>query len=428
MKIQFIYLPHPYLRTPDAQLPLGILYLAGVCEGQGHDVSVVNLTKYNSPEEAITHVTEADIFGITVTSLELPIADKMTIQLRDKFPKAKVILGGPGTSGIEEHLHNHKLYDAIFLGEAEEALVKYLWDEVGKVRCRPSYWSGVLPKIDTIRFPARHLVHGSLGGKIFTEGKEYFSGGSTTILSSRGCPYRCAFCAEAGTHVRFRSSDSVVQEMLEVYRQYGIRQFRFSDDSFTLRRDRVLDICKKIKETGIEFAWRISCRVKPLDMDILRTMVEAGCREFSFGIESFDNYVLKGLRKNTTAEDNAVALKMVHDAGGDARILFMVRTPFQTKATIEKNKWWLDHVPYSTIACTSFVPLPGSAIWQRPEEFKIKIINRNMEDYNFYFYGPDGRNKIKRIFEYTDRDTDEVEQESEDFRTYLEEKGRVNNG
>lgn len=213
-----------------------------------------------------------------------------------------------------------------------------------------------------------------------------------------------------------------------MHEQYGIRQFRFSDDSFTLNKDRVMAICSAIKETGIDFAWRISCRVKPLSMDMLRAMIDAGCKEFSFGIESFDDGVLMGLGKNTTAEDNAIALKKVHDAGGKARILFMVRTPFQTRKTMEKNKWWLDRVPFATIACTSFVPLPGSAIWEDPSKYRIRIVNKNMSDYNFYFYGSDGRNDIKRLFWYMDRDTAEVERESEEFRTYLESTGRLNNG
>lgn len=430
MNIRFIYLPHPYLRTPDAQLPLGILYLAAVCERSGHKVGIDNLTKYTDPAEAVSELPEADVYGITATCLELPIADRMARYIRALHPNSKVIIGGPGCSSVGENLHDHSLYDAIFIGEADVTLPIYLKKSIGDTHVRPSYITGsMIPKdLDKLPFPARHCISGNLGGKIFAGGHNYFPGGSTTILSSRGCPYSCSFCAEAGTRVRFRSPMDVVNEMTHVYHRYRVRQFRFSDDSFTLNKERVMDLCRKLQKTGIEFAWRISCRVKPLDEDMLKALIDTGCREFSFGIESFDDAVLKGLGKNTTAQDNAVALEKVHRAGGKARILFMVRTPFQTEATMGINKWWLDRVPYATIACTSFVPLPGSAIWKSPGRYRIQIVNKDMSDYNFYFYGSDGRNKIKRLFQYMDRDTDDVERESEEFRTYLESTGRLNNG
>lgn len=430
MSIRFIYLPHPYLRSPDAQLPLGILYLAAACRRAGYDVAVDNLTRYTNAAEAVESVPESTVFGITATCLELPMADEMARLLRRKYPYSTIILGGPGCNSVSEDLHDHSLYDAIFVGEADESLVKYL----NTVKLEPT--SGPLyimtsdpPKnLDRLSQPSRDLIHGNLGGKIFAGGREYFPGGSTTILSSRGCPYHCSFCAEAGTKVRFRPPSDVVAEMVYVYARHGIRQFRFSDDSFTLDKDRVMEFCRLLQGGTVEFAWRVSCRVKPLDSDMLRAMVDAGCREFSFGIESFDNKVLHGLGKNTTAMDNMIALEKVREAGGKSRILFMVRTPFQTANTMVLNKAYLDHAPYETIACTSFVPLPGSAIWKYPEMYRVKIVNRNMSDYNFYFYGPSGRNQIKRLFLYLDRDTDEVESESEEFRSYLESTGRLNNG
>jgi radical SAM superfamily enzyme YgiQ (UPF0313 family) len=358
------------------------------------------------------------------------MADEMARLLRRKYPHSTIILGGPGCSSVSEDLHDHSLYDAIFVGEADESLVKYLNTMEPKPAPEPLYFMTTDPPTDLDRIPqpSRDLIHGNLGGKIFAGGYEYFPGGSTTILSSRGCPYRCSFCAEAGTKVRFRSPGDVVAEMLNVYARHGIRQFRFSDDSFTLDKYRVMEFCRLLQHNAVEFAWRVSCRVKPLDYDMLRAMVDAGCREFSFGIESFDDNVLRGLGKNTTAMDNMIALEKVSEVGGKSRILFMVRTPFQTADTIDLNKAFLSSVPYATIACTSFVPLPGSAIWKDPEKYRIKIVNRNMDDYNFYFYGPGGRNHIKRLFLYLDRNTDEVESESEEFRSYLESTGRLNNG
>jgi anaerobic magnesium-protoporphyrin IX monomethyl ester cyclase len=422
--IAFIYLPHPWLKQPDAQLPLGILYLAAITRNAGYDTTVYNFSGYGY-YDALTKIKEHTFFAITATSLEIPMANAFGNSLKEMFPDCNLLIGGPGTITPE---YIDKCFGLVFIGEAETQLIDFLdhW-----LPCRIVHTNGT-PKyiLDNIPFPARDLVNGSLGGEIFAKGRNYNGELSTTILSSRGCPYRCAFCAAPRTNIRFREPGWVVAEMLHIAEKYGIYQFRFSDDSFTLNRERVLAICKGIKNNfkGEEIAWRVSCRVKPIDAYMISAMVEAGCKEFSFGIESFDQNVLNYLNKGTTIQDNINALNVVDQCGGKSRILFMIRTPGQDLETVDKNIRALEKVPYEVIACTSFAPLPGSDIWENPSNYGIRILSRNLSDYNFYFYGTTGRQKIPRLFEYTNRDTEKIEIDSERFRTYLEVTGKLNKG
>ena len=122
---------------------------------------------------------------------------------------------------------------------------------------------------------------------------------------------------------------------MEVENNFGITQFRFSDDMFTANIKHVTDICKKIKESDV--IWRISCRVKPFTEDMAKTLLDAGCVEASFGIESFDNNVLKLLNKKTIASDNVKALEICAKVGIKTRVLFMIRTPGQTEKTVDIN-------------------------------------------------------------------------------------------
>jgi len=217
-----------------------------------------------------------------------------------------------------------------------------------------------------------------------------------------------------------------VAEIKECIDKYGIYQFRFSDDMFTANKKRVLEICKLIKP--LDIAWRISCRVKPFDLEIAEALYGSGCKEVSLGVESFDNYVLKTLNKKCTAEDNALALRICRAVGITTRVLFMIRTPGQSKYTVDINIDWLQKVPYDIIACTSFVPIPGSDIWEHPYKYDIQILNKDLDDYNFYFFGKHGENKLLDIIKIKSRSLEEFNEESQRFRNYLKDTGKLNEG
>lgn len=427
-KMLLIYLPHPYLKQPDAQAPLGLMYLASVFEtAEDVEVDIKNYSSYRN-DEAIEDLPEADLYGITVTSLELLQANRFAAGIKKKFPNAKVGLGGPGA--FTDEFVDYEVIDFVCKGEGEKAIGDIIRD----------YQSGCLNKIyiappvenlDAIPFPSRHLLKSKQGGNIFAYNKNYKDGGSTIISTSRGCPYRCSFCSSPfftglNNGVRYRSAQNVYDEIKQVVDAYGIRQFRFSDDMFTSRPRRVYEICELLG--SLDIVWRISTRVNPFDKEMAQTMFEAGCKEVSFGVESFDDTVLKVLNKKATAKDNARALEIAKEVGMTTRVLFMIRTPGQTNKTVPTNIQWLSRVPYDIIACTSFVPIPGSDIWINPDKYDIEILNRNLDDYNFYFFGKDGENELKNIIKIKSRSQDEFNAESKAFRDYLKDTGKLNQG
>ena len=432
MKIVLIYLPHEYLVEPDAQAPLGLLYLASVIEQTEHGVILKNYSSYTN-EKAIADLPEADLYGITVTALELLQANEFGKEIKKKYPNSKILLGGPGT--FSDEYINFETIDSVLKGEGE-VTIQTILNDVLLGNLNRIYIGTPVRNLDSVPFPARHLLKGKQGGHIFanrttydkTFSMQYKKKGSTAILTSRGCPFKCAFCSAPSLNykMRFRSPQNVYEEIKHVYDTYKIKQFRFSDEMFTANKKHVKEICELIKPLGL--VWRISARVKPLDIETLKIMRNAGCVEISFGIESFDDDVLRVLNKKATAEDNAKALRMAKEAGLIVRALFMIRTPGQTKDTVKKNIEWLKKVPYDTIAVTSFVPLPGSEIWDNPDKFGIEILNRNLSDYNFYFYGSEGKNELKNIIKIKNRSLEEFNEESEYFREWIENEGKTNRG
>ena len=426
MKAVLIYLPKPFLKQPDAQAPLGLMYIAAMLEQNGHEAQLCSFASH-SDEEAVGELGPADLYGITVTSLEVPQANRFAKKIKAKFPDAKVAIGGPGA--YHEEFVDRAAIDSVCKGEGEYTILDMMSD-AAKGDLKPTYIGKPVDDLDALPLPARHLLKGKQGGNIFAYNRQYVDTDSTVILSTRGCPFECAFCSSPlFTHnnaFRTRSPGKVAEEIAHVVETYGIRQFRFSDDMFTAGKRRVLEVCDHIGP--LDVIWRISCRVKPLDEEMLAAMWEAGCRELSFGVESFDDRVLKGLNKKATAVDNVRALEMAAKFGYRTRILFMIRTPFQTAHTIEVNKHYIERVPYTIIACTSFVPIPGCDVWFNPDRYNVEILDRDLDKYNFYMFGPNGRRALDPILKIKDRPLDEFMKESEDFRTWVEEMGKINRG
>lgn len=423
MKIVLIALPHPYLRQPESQISLGLLYMASMLEKCAHDVEVKNYSAFTT-EEAIADLPRADLYGITITSMELLQANRFAKRIKDKFFMTKIFFGGSGT--ISDEFVDWNNVDSICKGEGEITIIEMINDwRLGELK--RIYIGKCVDDLDLIPFPARHLIKYQ-GGNIFAYNKNYIGNESVTILTSRGCPFDCAFCSapHLSRYVRYRYPNFIKQEIEHVINEYGIRQFRISDDMFTTNEKHVREICKKIKD--LDIVWRISVRAKPLSIKLLRIMKDAGCREVSIGVESFDNDVLRILNKQITAEENALALEMCADVGLKTRVLFMIRTPGQTKKTVPLNINWLQSARYDIIACTTFVPLPGSDIWKNPDKYNIEILNRNMDDYNFYFFNKDGENKLKNIIKIKDRSLEDLNRETIHFKEFLKTTGKLNRG
>lgn len=427
MDVCLIYLPKPFLKQPDAQIPLGLMYLAAILEEKGKSVCIKNYASY-SEEEALEDLPKAKLYGITVTSLEVPQANDFAKLIRGKYKGSSIVLGGPGAYSYE--FVDFNFINSICLGEGEITIFDIL-EDAGKGTLQRFYTGERILDLDILPIPARHLLKDKLGGNVFAYNGSYDGTHlSTVIIGTRGCPYKCAFCTAPiltqQNKLRYRSAKKIAEEIRHVVQSYGIRQFRFSDDMFTANPQQVIEICKEIEKEQV--FWRISCRVKPLTEDMLRAMWDSGCRELSFGIESFDDIVLKGLKKNTSALDNVRALELAAKFGYKTRMLFMIRTPFQTSRTIVLNKKYLKQVPYDIVACTAFIPIPGCDVWYNPDNYNVEILDKDIRKYNFYMFGPEGRRKIDPIIKIKDRSIEEFHEESEEFRDWLEREGKLNLG
>lgn len=417
----FIYLPQLYATRPRMYTPLGAMILASILEKNDIETEIKNYS-YFSMDQAIEDLPPRNIYGLTCTSLDLPTANKFSKLIKKKYSESKVILGGPGT--ITEEFVDWEYVDSIVKGEAELIILRIM-EDVRNDSLKKIYIGQPVLELDNLPFPARHL--GGFGCNIFSwdTGDDQ----SAVLMTGRGCPFNCAFCASRFLNkglVRFRSIDNVVQEIREIKETYGVRQFRIIDEMLNAKRERLYEFCEKVEPLDIR--WRLPLRVRPLDFDMLRAMKKAGCREVTLGVESFDENVLKALNKKTTPFDNARALFLSHEAGLPSRCFILTRTPGQTENTIPTNIKYLEVVPYNLVTCTTLIPFPGCDIWFNPEKYGVEILDRDLEHYNMWSYGPEGEVKWPNILRPLDRDLETFNREGEEMKAFLKSTGRWNIG
>jgi radical SAM superfamily enzyme YgiQ (UPF0313 family) len=387
MKIKFINPPQPYLITPKTQVPLGLLYLSSVIKRDRPNVDVELLDfSADSIDDAALKIGEADVYGFTATSLDYQTQTELMRKIRERFPRATYIVGGPHASVMFEDVLCDG-YDSVFIGETEDTILQFI-DDWETMQVRSVYRPEKKVDLDTLPRPDRDAFPW-IGGNVLTKGAK----NSVNLMASRGCPYNCTFCASEtiwNRNLRWRKVEDVVAEIKECIDEYGIKVYRFSDDNMASNRRWTEKFCELVKP--LDITWRLSVRVDRIDPPLLKMMSEAGCRELGLGCESFDSDVLKTLNKKIRPEQSVRAIRWCHEAGIGARILMMISTPGETyKKTVQNNYEALDSVrgKFVYLSFKIFMPLPGTAIWNFPEKFGIKIVNKDFSKYNFYVYQRD---------------------------------------
>jgi radical SAM superfamily enzyme YgiQ (UPF0313 family) len=326
------------------------------------------------------------------------------------------------------------VFDAIAVGEAE-GLICQMINDAERSTLRSIYKQDRFIDIDNIAIPDRGLIDGTHGGSIFAFGKDFRGHGNENVISSRGCPFKCAFCSSSAIwerKLRLRSPENLLREVRGITEHYGQMQIRFADGSFTTRKLSDLKaICKGLGEMGC--VWRCSVRAASLTEEVCDVIVDGGCREVSLGIESGDQRVLDFLNKGTNIEKMMEGCHNAASRGMNVRALVMIGTPGEQLTTPELNRdFILDDAVYC-VTLSTYVPLPGSPIWNDPDRFRCSIESQDFESYNRDFWISNGRGgKTAKPPKMLIRNWDLTPSEQMDnvkrMQEYVLKSGKINEG
>lgn len=186
----------------------------------------------------------------------------------------------------------------------------------------------------------------------------------TIMYASKGCPYACSFCTVARTAWRFRSAESVLDELRYLKERFGIRTVSFFDETFTMNKKRVRELCEGIRREGLEFRWYCNTRVHLVDPDLLRTMRAAGCSGISFGVESGNQKVLDRVSKQATVEQAAHAIGWAKEAGIKTYCAFILGLPGETEeSAMDTIRFALRTLPNGA-QFNVLAPYPGTELYE----------------------------------------------------------------
>jgi len=385
---------YSYAVTPN----LGLGYLASALRQNNYEPVILDCNKNSMGadrfEEYLGKNKDFHLVGFQLYTNALPAAKKMVEITRRILKDAIIVLGGPHPSGDPlQTLEYFKDADCVVVGEGELVLPKLMElsrEEANDVSVLSSIKNlafrnkegGVsinekafINDLDNIPFPAWDLIdprtypdspHGTFG-KAFPV---------APIITSRGCPFLCTFCAgfqTTGRKMRRKSPEKVLEEMEFLYNDYGVREFHIEDDNFTFQKDYVMKVAQGILDLDLKIFWACpnGIRLDKVDREMLVLMEKSGCYSIGVGIESGSDRVLKSIKKKLNIEEIEKKISLIKETT-DIHItgFFLLGYPGETEEDIEKTLSFSKRLKLDKASFSPVMPLPGSEIYY---EWKKKV-------------------------------------------------------
>jgi len=358
-----------------APLP-GVAYVAGYVRHVGHSVEAIDMRIDRGMENLFAKIRRfnPDMIGLSFMAMEFKPVYDFIAELKKEFPNKSIVVGGAGGSTFEDQVIKDTGVDYVITREGERALVELLegWpleDVQGLVYMKDS----VIKKnalrqfnfdVSSLPFPAYDLF----------PIREYVDA-KIPIVTSRGCPYQCTFCAmkkSMGVAWRPRTPENIVAELKHWYNQ-GFRQFHFVDDNFTLDMVRAEVLCDAIIQSGMKIKWdlRNGIRADRVNEQLLQKMKDSGCFYFAFGIESMDQQVLDKMKKNLKVEVIYEAVKIAEKVGIPFGGFFIIGLLDDTYEKFLKSYEFAKKIPFEEVRFYNPIPFPGTELYQELVERKL---------------------------------------------------------
>ena len=344
-----------------------------------------------------------DLVGITALTPKFGSVLKTAEVVKNYNSKLPVIVGGPHPTLLTEGSLKSKNIDIAIRGEGERTILELVktiennnnlqkvkgvsFKKNGKVFHNPP--REFIKNLDEIPFPARELLMNP---------KSYTSEDMGIIMASRGCPFNCTYCCHFwGKCVRFRSPKNVVKEIKEVKHQYGTRQFEFKDDTFTINKNWVTEICNRLISEKLRINWGCTTRVDLLDEKLARKIQEAGCNIIKFGIETGSERILKETKKGVTFEQMKKTAKTLNKIGLFWSGYFMMGLPSETEEDILKTYKFMKELNPYYAGLGVYNPFPKTELFDQGVKMGLLCADVTLDHFfktnpkDYFFINPDKR-------------------------------------
>ncbi|MDD5065969.1 MAG: radical SAM protein [bacterium] len=393
---------------------LGLGYAASALMKHHHQVKVLDLSFYKKDLNILYRMIkdhQPEVVGITGFTFQYTVALEIIKFIKKNFPALITVLGGPHANAVADILlEQEQDIDFILRGETEESFPQFIqalfqgkdFDKVpglvfrkeGAIVSSPPRY---ISNLDNLEYPWKAVnpldyqkgrVHGFICKRLPV----------TQVISSRGCPYLCTFCAGQTVHgkkIRMRDPVKFVDELEFLKKQFGIREVQIVDDNFTFYRDHAMAVCREMIRRRLNLTWSLpnGVRADRLDEELLLLMKKAGCYYFAFGIEFGSPRILKLVKKSLDLDQARSSIRLANKLHFITQGFFLMGHPEETEKDIELTGQFITSVPLDKIIINLPFPYPGSELF----DFYIKNRYKDIKNIDWnYFKELD----FKRIFQY----------------------------
>jgi len=377
--------------------PMGLMYLAGALQRDGHNVAIVDANAHGwTPANIIGDGTwrGADLIGITATTPTIHVAYQIATTLRIAGYGGVIGVGGPHVTALPEGtLNDCKALDFGAIGEAESTLIEVM--EALEEGSPLTTIAGLVVRtddkvvqtgprhapdnVDTLAPPARHLVDDDL--YISPDGRRF-----AVVVASRGCPAPCTYCQVPrmfGRITRRRNPVAIADEVQQLADQ-GVTFIDFIDDTFSWSRRWVLQLCHEFRQRKLHerVKWLCLTRVDRVSPDLFEAMAAAGCVRVEMGIECASSDGLDALKKGIDITHVTHAFKWARDAGIETLAFAMINVPGESLRDIRRTERLLKRVEPDYLQLTICTPYPGTALYTRARA-EGRLRTDSFADYRF---------------------------------------------
>jgi len=387
------------LNQSEGDPPLGLPYLASYARKYGGFDDIVIVDK----EDPIKRIKKEkpDLIGISAMTYEFPRAKEVAFKIKSNFD-IPLIIGGHHISLMPNHF-DRNLFDLAIMGEGEQTFLELLQlfegggnfpkNKLRKIRGVMYPNNGTIKRteprpliknLDKIPLPARDLL--KMEDYYVTIRKATFGkfGIYLSMLTSRGCPYNCAFCSIAvfWQRARFHSAEYVVNEMKHLIDKYKIDGLIFYDDLFTMNRARLREIVRLLRKEKIneQVEFHVYGRANLINKEICELLKKMGVSVVEFGLESGSEKILKYLKGGTvTVADNRRAIRLCKQFGMKTIGSFIIGSPHETENDLKQTMKLVKDKNLDGVHVYQLTPYPGTRVW---EHAKLQGLVSDSKNFN----------------------------------------------
>lgn len=397
-KVCLVIPPSPFLADERVFPSLGILKVAAVLRDAGVPVDVLDFAGVPDHLERWLpdYLKDKDttVFGITSTTPQLPSAVRILESIKRERPSARVIIGGPHatmahTAFMQDKMHKTEgrgtrafnqltgLFDTVVVGDGEKAIFEAIRPEAPKVVDAGSLASPLFLRrgeLENFPFPARDLIDIDM--------YDYKIDGlpAHSLIAQLGCPFKCGFCGGRDSQVfrvaRTRPTESIIDEVRQVYRDYGRPGIMFYDDELNINHEKLMGLLEGLirlqEQENVEMRFRGFVKAELFNAEQAQMMNRAGFRVILSGVESGSDEMLTTMQKNTSRKVNSDWIAYCHEAGLRGKALMSIGHPGESEKTIRESEEWVKsnlRPGWDDVDWTIITEYPGSPYFDRSVPF-----------------------------------------------------------